>query len=535
MRDAGAVNPFEEAVVDVDRWRFAAPPEPMLESARYVDDSPWGELLAEHVARDPQRLETTRAMHCAAREFARFYVEHAAFPAVALRRALFEHCGSVVEAVAPYYLFGALEPEHDEAALLEAWRPQVLALLGGMRDPGLRELGIAFARDERKAVVVLVSGARQAQIEPVSRVVGSDGTLVLRGRALVPADHIAAQINRGRFGYAPCDVDRGVRAPEFSVTCRLDPADRSARIDVSAHREGRILGETLLAVEARRDARQLEYERVAYADEALVANQAELRSELLELVNAVRGEAGLGPLTLSAAESATSDRLAPIYFRAMTDSSKEVEAEMVVLGLLAGWDVGAPIRGAGFTSAAVGPTRDASEWLAAVLAGPSGRSALLGPDARVLALGTVVSDSPPVVAAVATSYALFEGDDYAEIKRRVVEKITAARAAAGLPAPIVVATLDGDAGALAAQVNAGALTPNQALGELLQVSARVLGGPVRGLAFEAVDIEQMQLPDVLSGPQRLELSITVTHYQPAAEPWGRYLVLLVIPGEGVRA
>lgn len=532
---SGAVNPFAQAVVDADTWRFEEPAAETLDHAEYVEPSPWGELLAEYAVLDPQRLKTTRAMHCAARELSRFYLEHAAMPSVPLRRAMLDHCGSLTDAVVPQFLFGAAAEEHTEAMLHDAWQSQVRSMLQTPGPPGARDLGIAFARDGTKAVVVFVSGARKVQLEPRPRVVGADGVAVLRGRVLVPADRILALINQGRFGYAICESDERVRLPDFAIRCALDTADRSARIELSARVEGRVLGDGLLGAEVLRDLSRSEYERQPYADSAIVEDPGELRSRLLALLNQVRGQAGAPPVALSDAESATSEKLAPVYFEALAEPARAPEADAITLGLLAGWDVGAPIRDAGFTAAAVGPTRDASEWLSAVLSSPGGRAALLDPDAQVVALGPVMVDSPAVIGAIFTSYTLIDSGDHEEVKRQVVEKIDAERSARGLPEATVVATLDGDAAALASEVNAGAITPTQALAELIQTSARVLGGPVRGLAFEATDLKLLELPEDLLRPKHLELSITVTHYQPEGEPWGRYVVLLVIPGEGIRA
>jgi hypothetical protein len=532
---SGAANPFEQAVVDADTWAFSEPLIETLAYEPYVDPSPWGKLLEEYAAHDPGRLTPTRSMHCAARELARFYLEYAAMPAVPLRRAIVEHCGSLALDALPQFVFGAAAAEHDDETLHHTWQATVRAALRQGDAAGPRDLGIAFARDEKKAVVVMLSGARRVQLEPVSRVVDGGGTLLLRGRALVPADRISALVNRGRYGYAACTPAGNTRPPEFAFACAIDAADHGARIDLAAYREGRIFGDGLVGVEALRDTAQSVYKRHRYVDEMIVSDQSQLPSRLLDLVNEVRRRTELEPVVLSEAESATSEKLAPKYFEAASDPAKEMVAEVIVVGLLAGWDVGAPIRDAGFTSAAVGPTRDASEWLSAVLSSPGGRAALLEPDSRVVAFGPVMVDSPAVIGALFTSYTLFDSADHAAVRERVIEKIRAARSAEGMSAPVIITTLDDDASALAAEIQAGEATPPQALAGLIQQSSTVLGRSVRGLVYESVDVDQLVVPPELLSAKRLELSVTVTHYQPAGEPWGRYVVLLVIPGEGPQA
>src|SRR6202008_1325762 len=95
-----------------------------------------------------------------------------------------------------------------------------------------------------------------------------------------------------------------------------------------------------------------------------VRDSAELSGKLLELVNQVRAQASLPAVTLSTSQSATATKLAPPYFEAFSTPAKQQEAEVIVLGLLAGWDVaGEAIHSADFTSAIAGPTRDARQWL----------------------------------------------------------------------------------------------------------------------------------------------------------------------------
>ena len=55
---------------------------------------------------------------------------------------------------------------------------------------------------------------------------------------------------------------------------------------------------------------------------------------------------------------------------------------------------------------------DANRWLETTLAHPSGRAALLDPDARVLAVGALVSEEPPLAGAVAVTYQLFGEENF---------------------------------------------------------------------------------------------------------------------------
>jgi len=163
----GAISPFEQAVVDADAWTFGEPLVEVLETSDYVDPSPWGKSLSEQVAADPARLRGTSAMHCAAREHARFYLQYAAVPAISLRQAMMEHCGSVSVDAIPLYLYGPVETEHTDAALHRAWAPSVARMVRESTRSGRRELGIAFARDG-DIYVMNADGSRAHRISDIN-------------------------------------------------------------------------------------------------------------------------------------------------------------------------------------------------------------------------------------------------------------------------------------------------------------------------------------------------------------------------------
>jgi hypothetical protein len=78
-------------------------------------------------------------------------------------------------------------------------------------------------------------------------------------------------------------------------------------------------------------------------------------------------------------------------------------------------------------------------------------------------------------------------------------------------------------------VRSGAASPTSALNDLLQVSVRVLQRSVNGFALEASQLEDVQLPEEILRRRSLEVEIGVTHYQPKWAPWGRYVILVIIP------
>ena len=531
----GAISPFAQAVVDADEWTFVTPAATELRDEAYVPQTSWGKLLAEYVATDPGRLSATRALDCAAHEYASFYLAYSAMPATPLRAAMLGHCGALTGNDGPQYVFGPAAPDQTDEVLRYAWSGETRKLLYGPHPNGRLVLGLAFARDDRKAVVVLAVGVRRAEIERGTRAVDAKGLLSIHGRLLEPGVRLQALVNQGRFGVAECAPDPQRSLPEFGYTCALGPGDRSGHIMLAAHESGRLLGKDVLDVEAFRNEPAAGYQRVRYTDPAHVRDVNELPTRLVALVNEMRKEAGLAAVSLSKGESETATQLAPRYFEAIHDASKQQEADVITLGLLAGWDVGCgAIRDARFAYGLVGPTDDASQWVSSIMADPAGRAVLTDPSIRTLAFGSYMPPAVPMIGATVTGYAFFDSADYAGVRKSVLGRITAARAERGLPPPVVVTTLDGDAAELAAQLSQGRTTPTSALNQLLETGAKVLGRSVRGLAFEG-NSDAIPVPDEFLSSKHLELSVTVSHYQPKDESWGRYVVLFVMPGEGTRA
>jgi hypothetical protein len=215
-------------------------------------------------------------------------------------------------------------------------------------------------------------------------------------------------------------------------------------------------------------------------------------------------------------ETKTASQLAPRFFESFGKPGGQDAAEVIMLGLMAGWDVEREaIRTAGFTSGAAGPTRDASDWLSAVMSDPSGRAACSSPRRAC--------------------YSFFEAGDDEAFERAFLDKLRAARAAQGLTPPVLITTLDGDAAAVAAGLREGRATPHESLQALAKTGVEVLGRPVQCFVVEASDLSALPVPDELLAPGNLEVSVTVTHYQPDDGAWGRFAVLVLVPGEAPRA
>ncbi len=526
-----APNPFAFPIVDVPEWEFAEVRAARIDDAPAEGSSAAGAVAAEVAAREPSRLRATRAMRCAAEEIARFYAEHRAGPSMPLRTRMLAHCGGAVGEPTPFFLFGDVNEGETDAQVVARWWPTARAQVPAMLGDGRRNLGAGFARSRGFGVLAFLSAEQRVALDPLLPVVDERGVLLIRGRSLVPVEHMSAMINRGRYGYADCRSDDRLELPEFAFACELEEGDLEARVQVAVFEPGRVLGrEALDLVALRRPDSGRSHRAEPFAAEAETPDAASFSARLLELVNAVRAGAGLAPVVLSQEQSRTAERLAPRFFQAQAGRDSPEVLDSIVLGLSAGWDVGGAIRRGSVTACALGPTLDAAQWLAAALDAPAGREVLLDPESRVIALGPLVTREPPVLGALVSAYTFFDGDDHAADVERVLERIRAARTGLGFEAPQRLRAIDADTEAHAREVQSGDATPAVALSNLMNAGVRSLQRSVRGMYVETHDLGDFPIPRELLGPGPLELSIAVTHYQPADSPWARYVVLVVIGG-----
>ncbi|HEX2484715.1 MAG TPA: hypothetical protein VHQ66_05420, partial [Myxococcota bacterium] len=207
-------------------------------------------------------------------------------------------------------------------------------------------------------------------------------------------------------------------------------------------------------------------------------------------------------------------------------------ADLAALGLVAGWGVGGAVRSAGLATGLVTGALDAGRFVDAALERPSGRASLLDPDARVLAVGTLTSKSPPALAGVAVTYALYGEEDFGEEGARFLARIAAARRAAGRSAP---GELRG-AQPILAQAAADlpeSRDPADALGDALPRIGAARGGPVRGVWLEGTSVDDLPIPDELLQGDPLRMAVAIGYYQPAGSPWGRLVALVVLDAEAM--
>ncbi len=358
--------------------------------------------------------------------------------------------------------------------------------------------------------------------------------MLIRGTLRRPAADAEALINRGDYGVARCPRDSRVTLPRFAFSCRLGDNDTVAWVQIRVRREGRVLdvaAADLLAYEG--DVSKIEYRPRPSGPLAPVYDAAGFTSALLVAVNRARADGKLPAVSLAVKQSAENARLVGTLIDANAKGKSDV-SDGIALGLVAGWDVDGTIRSGQLLVAAVAPTRDAAAWLDFALERPIGRSVLLDPDARRIAIGPAVVDGgAPGLAAVVTSYALFESSDHEGDSTAMAEHVAARRAQLGKP-PLAKIAVSGVFAEEAKLVLAGALEPSDALNVAMRSVAQRVAGRVQGFLVETNDLEHAPIPDDLLRAPKGAFAVEVTHHRVKGAAWGQFVVfyLLVVESRG---
>lgn len=512
-----AKQPIAAEMIAPEEWALALPPP--------VADPPGHALLATLTP----GAKPSPALDCVAHELARLLLQFGdKLPSLSLQRFVAARCGAVV-AVAPFRSWSAeVPPEQSDAAIIEGLRGRLNAKIA----VGAREAGLGLARDGKRAVVVVTYANPEVELEPFERVVGQDGVLRIRGRVLLETDALQAFVNRGAYGSAPCELDPAVTPPAFSLACELAPGDDHAWVQMLALPRGRVMGHEVLGVLALRasDA-ETSYRTRHFGEPRPVDDADAFHAAVLEMVNAIRAEAGLTKLASASKQTSTANAVAPMFFNAALspDPAAQRTLDALSLGLLAGWDVqGGIIRDGDLTASVVIDSHDAERWLSDALERPLGRAVLLSPEARVLALGSVLQGEPSVLASVALTYAFFEPEAKAgERAMRVLDRLARVRNARGLGRTVLVRDTPGVQDELA-RIQRGEATPGEALRGLLDTVSQSTGRAVHGFVWETSDLDAIEFPPALLTRGTLVLGAGVTHYRASGGAWGQYTVLFVV-------
>jgi hypothetical protein len=534
--------PPAEQVFDLDmrrveRWRLRGPFPEKIGALPDMADDRWSQLLAREAQHRAGLLLPTEAMGCVARELGIFYLEHRGQPTDGLRRFMTTRCHASVPQVRMAHYSADVPSNASEAEIFERFAPQFQDTLGRALAGGPRTAGIWYGREGDHVVVMLAWGQRQLHLEPLSPFADSSGRVSLEGEVLEPVVAVHALINRGRFGVAKCERAQDFVLPHFRFVCQADPRDPQALVSISLRAPDRLLasnGLDALIWPGRFTSN--EYRNPKYGKPRPVTEDDPVAEEFVSLLNQAREEAGLEPVELDREQSATAQRLTPFFFASMQGQGSSLQTEMIVLGMLAGWNVEGAVESGHFTASWLMRSTDLSELLGSAIEYPVSREALLADDIDRIAVGGMLATAEGLdgMAALIGTYAVFSGGDHDELTARVLEQLAAARKERGqAPAKQLVELASLCEGA-AAGIDGGE-SPEDVMNALMKASVQVLRRPVTGWITEVTDLAAIELPDNYLDDPGLALAISVTHRKRPDEPRGHYVVMIVFTSEGLGA
>lgn len=511
----------------VASWQLSGPFPNQFADYLAPAASPTATLLGQMAA-----ARASESMTCAARELGAFHLKHGdARPEPLLLQFILGRCGSTESTVASWWLSWD-EVRVDDATLLQDARA---SLAKAVADIDGERLGLALVREGTKAVLVLAAGTPQARVEGSQLATDGklriEGTLASRksGRALIYAD---ALVTVGAWAVAHCERDATVVLPRFAFTCPVDPpSDAPApptSIAVMVLEEGRLLTQvaaTLLALPEPDSARR--FARFEAEDSDSLPALDALPAALLARVNALRTSQGLPPLSAAAGQEREAARLAPRYFAAWKQQPGGAEvrdelADVIALGLLAGWRVEETIGDGDFASVVVYGER-LSDLIAGLLGAPIARAALMDPAAEIAALGAAPTAGG--LGVVVSTYQRLRPPP-TDAATRAFESLRAARAARRV-SDLMILPLKGVELEAAQRVQQAKELPWDALGHALRAAVDKRGNELQGWLLEAQSLDTVVWPDALLTAQPTSVAIGVASYKHPHAAWGNLAVLVI--------
>ncbi|MEM1033356.1 MAG: hypothetical protein AAGN82_23685 [Myxococcota bacterium] len=499
----------------VDRWTFEG------EGLGDADIAPPAPVVSALAAAGPT---PTPALHCVAEQVARFSLAHAASPSPRVLSYMSARCGTAhVEALRTMMTRFDSAPEGSVEDIAAALPPDTWSALGPVFGDAPRAMraGAWLQRgDDGTVALAVVSAPTGVSVRALPI---EDDVVTVAGRlALEDVTEVMGVVNRGPHGWAEC-TSKGAAA-DFTLRCPIDAGDASAWIDVVVAVKGQLLGRTVARVLAHREgAGAITYP--TQVERRPVSDPEAFRREVLARLNARRATAGLRPLRLATAQSAQMDPLAPHYFAGDAEGDAAV-LDRITLGVMAGWDVkGGLITNAQVLATHVPGSRDAVGWLTEMLDRPTGRRALLAPQATQVALGAAVDAPRPGLSSLVATYTFLDDADVGAEAAEFVTRLNDARAAAGR-APVQVRSdpmpeLD----EAAARVREGT-HPGLALDEALAAAVARRTISMGGMYLVTARMEDAEFSEELITAADLNTWVRVAHVAIGESRWGFRVVLV---------
>ncbi len=506
----------------VETWTLKGPFPTTAGIVQHVTPAtPWEQEIAKQSPGFVKNL--SEDMQCMARETAAYYAVKELFPTQSLREFIARRCGTSTISWEIWGVHGEVPANVSDAEWISQWRESFAADLKRAGSPDLS--GIGVAREGTHVAVVLVWGAPSAVFTKSIQLVGTTGSVEIRGRLTSGyAERIDAAINKGEFGVTACKTLDAVAPPEFAFSCPVDAKDARTSLAIASFEPGRILGMnigafTLWPTGAPRN-------QWAHDSTNAEVPIGEFNARFLQAVNELRARAKLSQLAEAPNQTLTANKLAPRYFDALFRTGSTQAADMIALGMLAGWDVETDIVSSGFGSVFIG-TRDLPTFMEFALDDPFQRDALVNPRATIFAAGTIDTLEHGLAAIFATYVPLVDFDrKKAEIA--IITRLNQMRLDRKLGLAQWTLWPEDEGAKVYERLKALQWTPNDALQYVLNKTSQVAKGDVRGYVQLVDDLNHFQFPAEVLMRSDINVFLAIGTYKAADWAQSRYVVCFVV-------
>lgn len=519
----------------MDELSEVASPEASKSLDIWQPTSDWDKMFVKVVEGSAVKPQLTNAMSCVAKAIGEFYLEHKAPPDMSVERFYLAVCGNLVPDVRVGYVTLDVPASVPDDELFKNGGPKFEPLLGKYLLPNTTHAGFWFGRKGNQVISLVVSAKEEATIKSPTLTPNEQGDVVIEGRVNQAAQSLSGYINQGTSKAVMCAVDMSVPRPDFRIVCPMDPKDDVAWVQLFSLPPQRALGTVFLQALAKRTPEVVpRYAAVKYGAPAIVKTPEEFTNVVFDSLNKARKSAGLNAVKMAKGESVTAAKVAPHYFASAYGTEEPRNADIIALGLLAGWDVQGMIRDAHFVSTTA-TTMDANRWLAMALEMPMGRHTLFAPEMDEVALGPAILSEQGVTGALAIGYRFHRGADHSNDKAFLFSRVIQARQSMGLPEPKRLLNYGPIIDEELAQLNAGKLTPRDAMNNIVQRSVESTNLGTRALMVQTSSLQELQLPDEILRKKTLRMDIGVTHFKAPGAAWAQYAIVVVFVDDQIVA
>lgn len=522
----------------VDRWTLSGPfpavtgTTPQTAASALATDL-WSEFLIREAA-SAEDVLPTEEMQCAAREAGLFVLATGGRPSDELLDFMTSRCGALAVGITATFMAADDDSARTDDQVFTSWEPLLRNVVIARRQRADQAAGIWFGRGHGRMAAVIVAGTLAVELtSPIrrrQRGPGSSGGISIAGRLLRDAVQARALVNFGQHRVSPCQLDAGVELPRFTMTCWPRGSDVSSWLELVVLPFDRPFGTTALRllIWPADGQPKNHYRRVVYYRSWPASVHANLAVSLARIINQIRRQADLKPLSFAPAQSQIAARLAPVYFDAVFDPAKRRINETVALGLMAGWDVPGTVLRGGF-SMTISGVPDLSALVSSILARPFGRDVLLDPDAHYLAVGPMMNGD--TVGALLATYSVAERIDRHVALSRVLARLGSLRRARGLSPPRLLADADDLVASAVQRIEAGDLALERAVTWLVTRarSRRLTHAWVWTLS--AVTTDAFPLPTELLELDGLRIAAALAVHRVPDRAWAHYILVIVATTE----